>query len=131
MRPLPEQAVHLPFDGGPYRMAMDLVTVAESRWFEFDRQDLPEMAEKRRLLTNAHGEVFAAASASDDARAEALELIVTALTNHHPDGFSRDGTVLRNHLTGECWESRSGARLNQTGASAAAPLSVWLLKDVM
>ena len=35
MRDLPEQAVHLPFAGGPYRMAMDLVTVPEptgSNW---------------------------------------------------------------------------------------------------
>ena len=36
MRPLPEQAVHLPFGGGPYRMAMYLVLVAESEWFKLD-----------------------------------------------------------------------------------------------
>ena len=30
MRELPEQAVHLPFEGGPYRMAMDMVAVPEA-----------------------------------------------------------------------------------------------------
>jgi hypothetical protein len=64
---------------------------------------LPEMAEKRRLLATAHGDVFAALAVSDAARAEALALIVTALTVHHPDWFSRDGSVVRNRLTGEAW----------------------------
>jgi hypothetical protein len=101
MRPLPEQAVHRPFESGPYRMAMDLVSVPDSEWFEFDRRYLPEMAEKRRLLATARAEVFAAAPGSDDARREALDLIAANLTKHHPDWFSRDGTSLWNRLTGE------------------------------
>jgi hypothetical protein len=107
MRPLPEQTVHLPFEVGPYRMAMDLVAVPEADWFEFDRQYLPEMAEKRRLLATVHRDVFAATPVSDAARAEALDLIVTPLTTHHPDWFGRDGTVLRNHLTAETWHPGS------------------------
>jgi len=90
MRPLPEQAVHLPFQPGPYRMAMDLVAVPEASWFEFDQHYLPEMAEKRRLLAAAHRDVFAALPVSDAARGEALDLIVAALITHHPDWFSRD-----------------------------------------
>jgi Haem-dependent oxidative N-demethylase, alpha subunit-like len=104
MRPLQEQAMHLPFEPGPYRMGMDLVSIPEAAWFELDDRYLPEMAERRRLLAEAHGDVFAALPASDAARPEALETIVAALTTHHPDWFSRDGHVVRNHLTGEAWE---------------------------
>ena len=60
MRELPEQAVHRPFEAGPYRMAMDLVAVPEAEWFEFDQRYSSEMAEKRNLLATAHQDVFAA-----------------------------------------------------------------------
>ena len=83
---------------------MDLVSVAEADWFELDRCYLAEMAERRRLLATAHGDVFAATPVSDAARREALEVTVAALTLHHPDWFSRDGGTVRNHLTGESWE---------------------------
>lgn len=115
MRGLPEQAVHLPFEPGPYRMAMDLVAVPEAAWFEIDQHYLPEMAEKQRLLTAARDDVFAATPASDAARGEALALIVAALTLHHPDWFSRDGAVLRNHLTGETWDIPSVDPLELAG----------------
>jgi hypothetical protein len=116
MRPLPEQIVHLPFGPGPYRMAMDLVTVPESAWFEFDNRYPAEMAEKRRLLATIPAEVFAVTPESDDARREALALIVAALMTHHPDWFSRDASgALCNHLTGESWGIRSGDPLDLAG----------------
>ncbi len=101
MRDLPAQAVHRPFEAGPYRMAMDLVSVPESGWFEIDQRYRPDMAERRRLLETTRAEVFAALPASDAARHEALDLIVAGLTTYHPDWFSRDAGMLRNHLTGE------------------------------
>jgi dimethylamine monooxygenase subunit A len=103
MRALPEQIVHLPFQPGPYRMAMDLVSVPEPAWFEFDRHYPAEMAEKQRLLATIPDAVFAALPASDAARTEALEMVLAALTAHHGDWFSRDGSVVRNHLTEEAW----------------------------
>jgi len=103
MRPLPPEAIYLPFEPGPYRMSMDLTTVPESAWFEFDARYPIEMAERRRLLDEAHPEVFGTTTASDTARAEALAMIIDALTSHHPDWFSGNGTELRNHLTGEVW----------------------------
>ena len=72
---------------------MDLVTEPESTWFEFDDQYPAEMAEKRRLVATVPADVFAAIPRSDEAREEALALIVAALTTHHPDWFSRDGTA--------------------------------------
>ncbi|WP_428488198.1 heme-dependent oxidative N-demethylase family protein [Rhodopila sp.] len=104
MRPLPEQAVHLPFEAAPYRMAMDLVTVPEAAWFELDQAYKPDMAERRRLLETAHDQVFAAGAASGPARAEALALIAAALTAHHPDWFSRQGQRLHNQLSHETWD---------------------------
>jgi dimethylamine monooxygenase subunit A len=96
-------------------MAMDLVSVPEADWFEFDELYLPEMAEKRRLLMSSYDQVFAATPVSNAARAEALELIVTALTTHHPDSFSRGGAELRNHLTGEAWKPGSLDPLDLAG----------------
>ncbi len=104
MRPMPPQAMHLPFQAGPYRMAMDLTTVPEPAWFELDERYTAETAECRRLLGTAHGDVFGAIPGSAAARAEALALIVSALTTHHPDWFSRAGDTLQNHLTGEAWD---------------------------
>jgi dimethylamine monooxygenase subunit A len=116
VRPLPKQAVHLPFGAGPYRMAMDLATEPESAWFEFDDQYLAEIGEKRRLVATVRSDVFAATPQSDNAREEALTLIVAALTTHHPDWFSRDGTTaLRNHLTGERWNLGSCDPLQLAG----------------
>jgi len=81
------------------------VSVAEADWFELDRCYVAEMAERRRLLDSVHGEVFAALPVSDAARAEALAMVVSALVVHHPDWFSRDSGMVRNHLTGERWDS--------------------------
>lgn len=119
MRALPEQVIHLPFVAGPYRMAMDLVTVAEAAWFELDQRYPEEMAERRRLLDSAHADVFAAEPGSADARAEALEMIVAALTTYHAGWFSRDGSVLRNHLTGEVWDLAAGVSSGPVEAEAA------------
>jgi hypothetical protein len=83
---------------------MDLVTIPESAWFEFDNRYLAEMAEKRRLFTDFRDQVFAAAADSGAARVEALDLVASALTVHHPDWFEREGSTLCNHLTGERWE---------------------------
>jgi hypothetical protein len=82
-------------------MAMDLVSVSEAAWFEFDDRYVPEMGQKRHLLANAQHEVFAAMADSSAARGEALALIIAALTTHYPDWFSRSGDRLHNHLTGE------------------------------
>jgi hypothetical protein len=107
VRELPVQVVYRPFEPGPYRMAMDLVSVGEADWFELDRLYPAEMAERRRLLETAHADVFAATPESDAARQEALALVTAALTTHRPHWFSSDGLMLRNHLTGETWRPGS------------------------
>lgn len=101
---LPAESIFRPFESGPYRMAMALVTVSERRWFEFDLRYDDELAERRRLLATRHAEVFSALPRSAAARTEALAEVVANLTAHHPLWFSRTGDRLHNHLTGECWE---------------------------
>jgi hypothetical protein len=110
MRPLPPEMLHLPFEAGPYRMAMGLVTLPEAAWFELDDRYKPELCQRRRLLEQHHADVFAALPISDAARAEALSEIADNLTTHHPDWFARDGTTLRNHLTGDTWDLASPPR---------------------
>ena len=104
MRPLPKEMLHDPVEAGPYRMAMGLSVVTERDWFEIDSLYPSEMAEKRRLLANHHTDVFAFTPGSEEACAEALTMIVAALTTHHPDWFSALDDKLSNHLTGEVWD---------------------------
>ena len=107
MRPLPPERIHLPFETGPYRMAMGLVTLPEAAWFELDDRYQSELLERRRLLQHHHADVFAALPVSDAARAEAQHDIAENLTSHHPDWFIRDGNTLHNALTGEAWDLAS------------------------
>src|SRR5271157_705339 len=103
MRPPPPETIYLPFESGPYRMAMALTTVPESAWFEIDERYVEEMAERRRLLAERHGDVFGALPLSDAARTEVLADVVANLTTYAPDWFARDGDTLCNGLTGESW----------------------------
>jgi heme-dependent oxidative N-demethylase alpha subunit-like protein len=104
MPSLPKQAVYLPFEPGPYRMAMALTTVPECAWFEFDERYADEMAEKQELLHERHRDVFAALPVSDAARAETLDAVVTNLVANVPQWFVREGNALHNALTGEIWD---------------------------
>ena len=106
---LPAQRVHLPFEPGPYRMAMALVTVPEAAWFELDDRYATEMAERRRLLAERRAEVFAALPGSDAARSETLGLVTDHLATHHPCWFARRGSVMHNRLTGEAWNLAADA----------------------
>jgi hypothetical protein len=73
--PLPREARYLPFEPGPYKMAMGLATIPHDAWFELDEHYPAELRERRRLLAERHAEVFAALPVSDAARAEDLCLI--------------------------------------------------------
>ncbi|MEJ0017654.1 MAG: DUF3445 domain-containing protein [Acetobacteraceae bacterium] len=101
---LPSEAVYLPFEAGPYRMAMALTTVPETAWFEFDDRYADEMAERRRLLADRHHDVFGTLPASDAARSETLHAVAANLVEHAPQWFRRGGDVLHNALTGETWD---------------------------
>jgi hypothetical protein len=103
MRQPPREALHLPFETGPYRMAMSLVTVPAAEWMELDARYADEMAERRRLLAEQHDDVFAVQPEAEDASREVLQRLVAHLTAQFPDWFSLDGNVLVNRLTEETW----------------------------
>jgi len=100
---LPSEAIYLPFETGPYRMAMGLTTVSDNAWFEIDECYVDEMEQRRRLLAERHKDVFGSLEASDAARAETLREVAANLTRHASQWFARDGVLLRNALTGETW----------------------------
>jgi Haem-dependent oxidative N-demethylase, alpha subunit-like len=101
---LPPQRIYLPFEPGPYRMAMALTTVPESAWFELDDRYPDEMREKQRLLQARHHDVFATLPISDAARTETLHEVVANLTTYASRWFTREGDTLNNALTGETWD---------------------------
>jgi dimethylamine monooxygenase subunit A len=103
MRPLPPEAFYLPFETGPYRMAMSLVTVPDAEWFELDARYVDEMAERRRLLAERHDDVFGVLPEAEAASREVLQRIVAYLTTQFPYWFALDGGTLFNRLTDESW----------------------------
>jgi hypothetical protein len=101
---LPDETLHLPFESGPFRMAMGLVACPIDEWLEIDARYHDEMAERRDLLATRHTEVFAACPGSELAREEVLDLLTAHLPRRYPAWFQRDGNLLHNALTGERWD---------------------------
>jgi len=99
MMPLPPETIHLPFDPGPFRMAMNLITVPESAWFEIDDLYPAEMAERRHLMRTRRAEVFAAEPAAAAACAETLAMVNEHLTRVHPGWFRAEAGIVRDRLT--------------------------------
>jgi dimethylamine monooxygenase subunit A len=101
LRAPPEEVVYRPYGGGPYRMSMDLVTVAAPAWFEIDSRYTRDLAEKRDLLATRRQDVFACRPEAVEACREARDMVVENLTATHPDWFTRDRDLLRNNLSRE------------------------------
>lgn len=100
---LPREVVHLPFEPGPFRMAMGLTGRPMAELIELDDKYLAEMAQRRQLLERHHGEVFAALPETEAARRESLSLVAHALASRFGQWFSREGDSFHNRLTGERW----------------------------
>jgi hypothetical protein len=66
----PPETVYLPFEPGPYRMAMGLVARDPRELIELDAHYVDEMAQRRRLLDTKRAEVFAAQPGSEAARTD-------------------------------------------------------------
>ncbi|MGI4955902.1 MAG: heme-dependent oxidative N-demethylase family protein [Janthinobacterium lividum] len=100
---LPAEALYLPFDAGPHRMMLGLVSRPEDELVELDERYPAELAERRTLLDHRHAEVFAATAGSELARQETLDRLTGLLPERYPIHFRRDGDLLCNRLTGESW----------------------------
>jgi hypothetical protein len=107
MVPPPPEAIYLPFEAGPYRMAMSLVALTAAEWIELDVRYVDEMAERRRLLAEHHDNVFAVLPEAEDASREVLQRLVAHLTAQFPQWFSLNGDTLTNRLAGETWNLAS------------------------
>jgi hypothetical protein len=97
-------APYLPFAGGRHRLAMGLLTLAEAEWLEVDGDLARDLALKRRLLEERHGDVFAALPEAAAPAAELLAILVEHLTRHHAALFRRNGGRLLATATNESWE---------------------------
>ncbi len=97
------EALYLPFEAGPHRMVLGLVSRPEAELVELDERYPAELAERRALLDKRHTEVFAATAGSELARQETLDRIVGLLPERYPSHFRRDGSFLCNGLTREGW----------------------------
>jgi dimethylamine monooxygenase subunit A len=94
---------YLPFDGGRFRLMMGLMPLAWAEWIEIDGNFVPDLAAKDLLLSQRHGEVFAALPAAEAPAAELLTLLTAHLPEYHPKIFRREGAQLCNTLTGTQW----------------------------
>lgn len=104
---LPPEPVYLPFEAGPYRMAMGLIAQTPDDLVVIDTHYPAEMAERRHLLDTNHTAVFGAEPDSAPARRELLDRLADLLPRRFPDHFTRDGDTLHNHLTAESWNLAS------------------------
>ena len=102
--PLPAERLHLPYDAGPWRMAMGLTAADPTDLCELDETYPTQMAERWRLLDTRRDAVLAALPGSEAAGAELLALIAELLPRRYPDFFTRTGQRLDNRLTGETWD---------------------------
>ena len=109
---LPPVPIYLPFEAGPYRMAMGLLACDPDEQIAIDLLYPNEMALRRNLLIEQRTEVLAALPQVEDACAELLETLADLLARRFPAWFVRIGTRLQNRLTGEAWA------LNATGLAA-------------
>lgn len=113
--PLPAQPLILPFEDGPWRMAMGLSAIDPLDLIALDDRYPAEHAERARLLDTRRDEVFAVLPGAEPACAEVLRRIADLLPARYPEFFTRDGTRLHNRVSGETWD---------VGATAPDPLEV-------
>lgn len=95
--------LYTPFSS-PYRMAMGVRPLAVEDWIEIDGDLNADLREKRRLLDERHGEVFAERPGSEPAQAELLQLLAAHLVTHASDRYRRDGSELRVPELGERYD---------------------------
>lgn len=122
---------------GPPFHHMGLRAVDEADWLVVDDRREDELAEKARLLSERHDEVFAALPGTDAAGAEALGLISGWLATHRPDLVAPAGATGGIHpleqagrLVQEdlCVMDRRGDDICLVAASLCFP-SHWRLAD--
>ncbi len=147
----PVAALHMPFAGGKFRLAMGLRPLRESEWLEPGSNLAADLAAKRMLLATRHAEVFSARPEAALPAAELLRLIASHLAQYHPTMFRLTSDHLTNVASTETWNLEqpslhpldiagrlvaedlcilqvSGDRVVLVGASLCSPAR-WLLAE--
>ena len=81
---VPQRKLHLPYEAGPFRMALGVTALREADWIEIDDAALAQIAERRRLLAEHRSEVLAALPGTEPLCTELRALIEAHLRAHHP-----------------------------------------------
>ena len=98
------QPHYAPFKEGEFRWAMGLEQLNLHNWIEVDDRSGAELAEKERLLSERHGEVFDAMPEAEEGAAEVLALLSDHLPARLPDVYRREGDVLVHVPGGHRWQ---------------------------
>ena len=93
-----------PFASPPYRVAMGLENLSLDEWIEIDGFFRDQLAEKRRLLAERHGDVFQSLPDSEPPSHEVLQLLAEHLPRRFPALFRREADALENLATAERWD---------------------------
>jgi len=100
---LPQVRDYVAYEPGPFHLSMGLFPLNLAEWIEVDELLPAELAEKRRLLTERHSEVFAALPEANPGAQETLELLAEHLPAHFPQVYQSNGSCLINRATEEVW----------------------------
>lgn len=124
-----------PVDGRPLRMGLGLRALDVEEWLEVDQDRDADLAAKRRLLAERHGEVVAHLPPGIDAAQESLDLVVAWMDRHHPGLAGSPDPALHpvdaaGRLVQEdvCVLTHDGDVWRLTAASVCSP-SRWALAD--
>ena len=82
---------HTPYDGSSKPFTIGLAQLEPDRWIEPDDQLQRYLDEKKRLLAQARGAVFAAADGTQEAQRELLGVLLDYLPDAYPEVYRRDG----------------------------------------
>lgn len=80
-----------PYEKGRFQLTLGIKRLAMADWIDIDHHHAEHMAEKKRLLTDRHGDVFDALAGSLEAQSECLDLLLRHLSVHHPETVASDG----------------------------------------
>jgi hypothetical protein len=92
---------YLPFQDGPWRLAMGIKALDLAEWIEIDQRFTAQLAERRRLLAERRAEVLAALPESAPGQQETLELLLDHLPERFPAHYRRGDGRIENRTTGE------------------------------
>jgi dimethylamine monooxygenase subunit A len=95
---------YLPFQDGPFRLAMGLLALKPEDWIEVGEGFAEQLRLKRALLAECHDDCFLALDGTEAAGAEVLTLLFEHLPARFPDIYVRDGKRLTILPLGETWQ---------------------------